>query len=172
MVAIQSVAALAPTLDPKRLHPSAAAQAPADAPAAVRPQLRLLQGGLSEPARPAPSLSVYRRRRVAAAVLAVALVVGAAVGTLAGLQALAGSPGDGSLTVPAAAGTAGAAPAVLPTAVAPSATAVVVGPGDTLWGIARQITPAGGDVAATVDHLVARNGGVTALEPGMRLLLD
>ena len=41
-----------------------------------------------------------------------------------------------------------------------------------LMGVARQITPAGGDVAGTVERLVARNGGVTVLQPGMRLLLD
>ena len=44
--------------------------------------------------------------------------------------------------------------------------------GHPLWVGARQITPAGGDVAATVDRLVARNGGVTSLQPGMRLQLD
>jgi hypothetical protein len=139
------------------------------APLDARPQLRLLQGGLSEPV---VSFSVYRRRRVAALVLAVALVVGAAVGALAGLRVLAGSPGDGSLTVPAAANSAGAAPSVQPTSVSPGTASVVVAPGDTLWGIARQVTPAGGDVAGTVDRLVARNGGITTLQPGMRLQLD
>ncbi|HMQ28071.1 MAG TPA: LysM domain-containing protein, partial [Acidimicrobiales bacterium] len=59
-----------------------------------------------------------------------------------------------------------------PTSVASDAASVVVGPGDTLWGIARQITPAGGDVAATVDRLVARNGGITRVVPGMTLQLD
>lgn len=131
-----------------------------------RPQLRLIPGGLADEARPSPS--VYRRRRLAALALAVALVVGAAAGALAARSALAGSD---PLTAPAAATFAGA-PLVEPTSVAPGAASVVVGPGDTLWGIARQITPAGGDVAATVDRLVARNGGITRVVPGMTLQLD
>lgn len=170
MVAIQPLTAEPRRAHPRRLHPSAAPLALPDAPPAARPQLRLLQGGLSEPV--VVPLSVYRRRRVAAAVLAVALVVGAAVGALAGLRVLVGSPGGGSLTAPAAATSSGAAPSVLPTSVPSGAPSVVVGPGDTLWSIARQVTPAGGDVAATVDRLVARNGGLTSLQPGMRLLLD
>ncbi|MCB9372101.1 MAG: LysM peptidoglycan-binding domain-containing protein [Microthrixaceae bacterium] len=164
MVAIQSLDT-APALD----------RAPAPAPVADgRPHLVLLQGGRSETAAPgSPSMhSIHRRRRLAAAVLVVALVVGAAVATVAARSALAGSSGPGSLTVPAAATPAGAPAAVEPTEVAPGATSVVVGPGDTLWGVARQITPAGGDVAGTVERLVARNGGVTVLQPGMRLLLD
>lgn len=150
---------------------AAAAPAPAEVvPLPVgRPHLRLLQGGLADEARPSPQ--VYRRRRVAALALAVALVVGAAAGALAARSALAGSAGSDSLTAPAAASSAGA-PLVEPTIVAPGATSVVVGPGDTLWGIARQVTPAGADVAATVDRLVARNGGLTQLVPGMRLQLD
>lgn len=143
---------------------------------APRPQLRLLQGGLSTQGGVGSSgrlpSSIYRRRRVAAAVLVVALVVGAAIGALAGLQVLAGSPGGGSLTAPAAANSPGAAPSVLPSSVSPGARSVVVGPGDTLWSIARQVTPAGGDVAAAVDRLVGRNGGITSLQPGMRLRLD
>ncbi len=166
MVAIQSFTARSFTAASQPLVE------PAPEPPA-RPQLRLLQGGLAQPVSvPARSFSVYRRRRVAAAVLVVALVVGAAIGALAGLQVLAGSPGGGSLTAPAAANSPGAAPSVLPSSVSPGATSVVVGPGDTLWGIARQVTPAGGDVAATVDRLVARNGGVSSLQPGMRLAID
>ena len=133
-----------------------------------RPHLRLIQGGLDEVG---PSPSIYRRRRLVALALAAALVVGAAAGALAARSALAGSAGSDSLTAPAAASSAGA-PLVEPTTVAPGATSVVVGPGDTLWGIARQVTPAGADVAATVDRLVARNGGLTQLVPGMRLQLD
>lgn len=161
MVAIQSLPA--PDVAPRR-H-----LAPVP-PYAGRPALRLLQGGLADEAR--PSSLVYRRRRVAAVVLVVALVVGAAVGVVAGLQVLGGSAGSGPLTAPAAATSAGAPALVEPSTVAPGATSVVVGPGDTLWGIARQITPAGGDVGATVDRLVARNGGVSSLQPGMRLQLD
>ncbi|HMQ28995.1 MAG TPA: hypothetical protein PKA98_23605, partial [Acidimicrobiales bacterium] len=56
-----------------------------------RPQLRLIPGGLADEARPSPS--VYRRRRLAALALAVALVVGAAAGALAARSALAGSAG-------------------------------------------------------------------------------
>ncbi len=134
-----------------------------------RPHLRLIQGGLDE-AVPPPS--IYRRRRLVALALAAALVVGAAAGALAARSALAGRVGSDPLTAPAAATSSGAPDAVVPTAVPAEATAVVVGPGDTLWGIARQITPEGGDVAATVDRLVARNGGVTRLVPGMALRLD
>lgn len=134
-----------------------------------RPQLRLLQGGLADEARPSPS--TYRRRRLAALVLAVALVVGAAAGLMAARSALAGSAGSGPLTAPAAASS-GGADLVAPTVVPPGATTVVVGPGDTLWSIARQVTPAGGDVAGTVERLVARNGGLTQLVPGMTLALD
>ncbi len=161
MVAIQSLTA--PEVTPRRhLAPVPALDG--------RPTLVLLQGGLADEAGPSPQ--VYRRRRVAAVVLVVALVVGAAVGVVAGLQVLGGSAGSGPLTAPAAATSAGAPALVEPSTVAPGATAVVVGPGDTLWGIARQITPAGGDVAATVDRLVAANGGVVSLQPGMRLQLD
>lgn len=171
MVAIQPL-----TIQPLTAPPVTALQRRPTPSLEPRPQLRLLQGGLSpkggaDPFVRLPS-SVYRRRRVAAAVLVVALVVGAAIGALAGLQVLAGSPGGGSLTAPAAANSPGAAPSVRPSSVSPGATSVVVGPGDTLWSIARQVTPAGGDVAATVDRLVARNGGVSLLEPGMRLAVD
>ena len=146
----------------------------ADEPVPARPQLRLLQGGRSPepPATRSTPSTLYRRRRVAAAVLVVALVVGAAFGAVAGLQVLGDHHGSGSLTAPAAVASPGAAPVVLPSAVAPGARSLVVREGDTWWGIARQITPAGADVSATVDHLVARNGGVATLQPGMRLALD
>ncbi|MBL8776258.1 MAG: LysM peptidoglycan-binding domain-containing protein [Acidimicrobiales bacterium] len=162
MVAIQSLTA--PEVTPRRhLAPVPDVDG--------RPTLVLLQGGLADEAA-RPSSEVYRRRRVAALVLVVALVVGAAVGVVAGLQVLGGSAGSGPLTAPAAATSAGAPALVEPSTIAPGATSLVVGPGDTLGGVARQITPAGGDVAATVDRLVARNGGVTSLQPGMQLQLD
>ncbi len=162
MVAIQSLTA--PEVAPRRhLAPVPALDG--------RPTLVLLQGGLADPAT-RPSSQVYRRRRVAALVLVVALVVGAAVGVVAGLQVLGGSAGSGPLTAPAAATSAGAPAVVEPSTIAPGATSLVVGPGDTLWGLARQLTPPGGDVAATVDRLVARNGGIASVEPGMRLQLD
>ena len=162
MVAIQSLTA--PEVTPRRhLAPVPDVDG--------RPTLVLLQGGLADEAA-RPSVKVYRRRRVAALVLVVALVVGAAVGVVAGLQVLGGSAGSGPLTAPAAATSAGAPALVEPSAIVPGATSLVVGPGDTLWGVARQLTPPGGDVAATVDRLVARNGGVASLQPGMRLQLD
>lgn len=36
--------------------------------------------------------------------------------------------------------------------------AVIVRPGDTLWDHARRMTPAGGDMRATVDELARVNG--------------
>jgi Tfp pilus assembly protein FimV len=45
----------------------------------------------------------------------------------------------------------------------------VVQPGDTIWSIAHDLDPTG-DTRATVDRIVALNGGA-ALEPGQRLRL-
>lgn len=47
----------------------------------------------------------------------------------------------------------------------------IVQPGDTLWGIASTITPAGGDVRDTVDYLSTAAGGAD-LEIGQRIIID
>ena len=114
-----------------------------DAP--VRPDLRLIPGGLGAPAGP-------RRIEPVTAVLAGLLVLALMFGAVA--------IGRGAL--------AGLAPAP---ARAASATgrSVVVEPGDTLWSIARRLQP-NGDVRPLVDRLVAAQGS-TVIEPGDRIAL-
>ena len=125
-----------------------------------RPSLRLVRGDLD--AAPV-SDSIYRRRRVAAFVCALVLVVGAWVGGRAGFRLLVGGPGSGSLPAPAATPSAAPAP--------PGATVHIVQAGETVWDIARAVTPAGDDVRATVDRIVSANGGAD-LRAGQRLVLD
>ncbi len=115
-----------------------------------RPELRLLPGGRA-PARLVQQ-AVYRRRRVAAllaamALTAVLLLASAAVARIAGgvPSSAAGAPSPTSAAAPSAAGVA-----------APVATAVVR-PGDTLWSIAAAAAP-DVDVRITVDRLIALNG--------------
>jgi nucleoid-associated protein YgaU len=116
-----------------------------------------------------PGARVYRRRRLAVLAAALGLVL---VGVLAFSQLTASSSGT--------AGEVKMAPASAPIVHNPAAygasgqrvparAVYVVQPGDTLWSIARAIDPAG-DTRATVDRLVALNGGA-ALEPGQRLRL-
>jgi hypothetical protein len=119
-----------------------------------RPALRLLQGGRDA----GPTPAVYRRRRVVALILAVALVVVAMTGIRAVLRPLTGSVDgrplstvDGSAPVPAGTET------------------ILVQPGETLWDVARDLQPSG-DVRPLVDELAALNGGAT-LEAGQNLLL-
>lgn len=119
-----------------------------------RPALRLLQGGIDAGATPA----VYRRRRVVALILAVALVVVAMTGIRAVLHPLTGgvdgrplSTVDGSAPVPAGTET------------------LLVQPGESLWDIARDLQPTG-DLRPLVDELAALNGGAT-LEAGQNLVL-
>jgi len=119
-----------------------------------RPALRLLQGGLDA----GPTPAVYRRRRVVALILAVALVVVAMAGIRAVLRPLTGgvdgrplSAVDGSAPVPAGTET------------------ILVQPGESLWDIARDLQPTG-DVRPLVDELAALNGGAT-LEAGQNLVL-
>ncbi|MEZ5141250.1 MAG: LysM peptidoglycan-binding domain-containing protein [Acidimicrobiales bacterium] len=67
--------------------------------------------------------------------------------------------------------TASATAAPVPVAPVPVvARRYVVQPGDTLWGIARSLQPAG-DVRSLVDELARRLEGRT-LQPGMQLSLD
>jgi len=119
-----------------------------------RPALRLIQGG----ADAGPTPAVYRRRRVVALILAVALVVVAMAGIRAVLRPLTGNDDgrplsalDASAPVPAGTET------------------ILVQPGESLWDIARDLQPSG-DLRPLVDELAALNGGAT-LEAGQNLLL-
>jgi hypothetical protein len=109
----------------------------------ARPPLRIVT---APPSRRRPSAAVYRRRRLVALVLALALVlsVGASVVRWA--------------TASAAAGVAPVAPTVL-----------VAQPGDSYWTLAQQLH-VGGDLRSVVDELVAANGGGD-LHAGDRIVL-
>ena len=98
------------------------------------------------------SPAVYRRRRLAVAVV---------LGLLVSVLSLVGGELLGRIT-----GTPGIP--VVEAAVEPATH--VVQPGDTLWSIARTINPAGRDVRHTVDRLVEANGG-PMLQPGQLLVL-
>ena len=114
--------------------------------------LRLIQGGAGR--RPVVAPGIYARRRLVAVVVAAVL----ALALFAGVQAVASS-----LVVRPA-------PAATPAPPAPAAAVHVVQPGETVWTIARTMAP-DGDVRATVDRIVARNGG-PVLQVGQRLVLD
>ena len=122
-----------------------------DRPAApCRPALRVLEGGRA-PARLAAQ-ATFRRRRVGAALVALAVVVALTLLAITALARIAGgipSPAAGELspTLGAATGTPGVA-----------ARTVVVQAGDTLWSIAATAAPTA-DIRATIDEIVARNGG-------------
>jgi hypothetical protein len=113
-----------------------------------------------------PGARIYRRRRVAVLAVALSVVV---------LAVLLSSQAGGS-----AATDVGIAPADAPIVREPSAygasgqgvparAVYVVQPGVTIWSIAHELDPSG-DARATVDRIVALNGGA-ALEPGQRLRL-
>jgi len=106
-----------------------------------RPYLRLVP---PIPTSGRSSRAVFRRRRLAALVMAVALVL-AAKAAVGGPQAgIEKSPAESSAPASVSAGDAGGS--------------YVVKQGDTLWGIARQLQ-SGGDVRPLVDRLAARRGG-------------
>ncbi|HUR77202.1 MAG TPA: LysM domain-containing protein [Acidimicrobiales bacterium] len=112
------------------------------------------------PYRPSPA--VYRRRRVAALLCAMAVAVCA----WQGLQQLTDLSGDGPLIV------AGQpdrnAAAELDTELVNSAR-VIVQPGDTLWTIARRVQ-ANGDLRPLVASLDAKRGG-RPLQVGETIIL-
>ena len=143
-----SAAALQPRFHP-RLQPTTPPPGPGSP---RRPALRVIEGGRAPGV--AARRAVYRRRRL----VAVAALVAAVVAVLLLANAvLAGPAGGGTPT--SAAGTSSAGLAAVH----------VVQPGDTLWSIARQLSPEG-DVRLTVDRLVSLNGGAP-IQVGQRLVL-
>ena len=125
---------------------------------ADRPRLRLIQGGAGAPA---PSNDTYLRRRVVAFLLMVTCVVAVAVGAQTALRSLVASPGGGASAAPGVTQSIGDSQSV---------GGYVVRPGDTLWSVAAVFAPEGSDVRATVDALVALNGG-PQVDVGQRLVL-
>jgi len=129
---------------------------PSPAPPPARPwpdpPLRLIQGGRS--AR--RSAAVFRRRRLLAALLALALVVALVPAVRLALVSFAPDVPEAHATPPASAALRGG-----------SGLTVIVAPGDTLWTIARRISPRG-DVRSMVDRLAAAHG-TGSLHPGEQL---
>ena len=128
---------------------------------ARRPRLRVVPDIPEIPGRclpePRATSAVYwRRRSVALAALAVAVLLAVRVATalLAGIEA--GGPGT-------------PAPAVSVRPAAASAPVHLVQPGETLWTIARALQPRG-DVRPLVDRLAKARGGA-ALQVGDRIPL-
>jgi hypothetical protein len=115
----------------------------------TRPALRLGADPTTR-SRPRASTATFRRRRVAAAVLGVVLVL---VVAQAG-----GALGDSPLAVSER------RPASAPAAAGSGFTTYVVESGDSLWSIAEHLAP-GEDPRPIVDALVEARGGVT-LVPG------
>ena len=138
------------TLSPRR---SAQPLVPAPGgPSEHHRHLRLIHGGVGVRRHPAPA--VYARRRLVALVLAVVV----ALALFTALQWV----GSSLVVRPA--------PATAPVAPASAAAVHIVQPGETVWTIARDLEPEG-DLRATVDRLVARNGGAD-LQVGQQLVLD
>jgi hypothetical protein len=133
------------------------------APRPSRPQLRLLEGGLTETVPcPTPAAAVGRRPLVAlvGGVAVAVLVALAAVGAVGLLGADAAASGPASTaTTPH--------PTGADATTTSSAPVVVVQPGDTLWAIARRLRPSG-DIRPLVDELAARAGGA-AVDAGQRI---
>lgn len=114
----------------------------------ARPTLRLVDNSALE------RRAMFRRRRiVAATLLGCALFAAWAVVT-----GVPGSFGDSSASV------------VSDGPVPPTGSTVIVQAGDTYWSIAESLRPSG-DIRATVDALVASNGG-RSLQVGDRLVVE
>ncbi|MEJ7584320.1 MAG: LysM domain-containing protein [Acidimicrobiales bacterium] len=117
-------------------------------PSRDRPRLIVIEGGRSRLCAEA----TFRRRRLAALLVILVVVLGSVAGlraTLAAVTPEARAPSPGS--------------------VAPSARAATVAPGDSLWSIARWAQP-DGDIRAVVDQLAAAHGP-GPLQPGERIAL-
>jgi hypothetical protein len=108
----------------------------------TRPRLTIVPAAPGRHARPRVSAATYRRRRIAAALAAVAVV--AVAGRTAG-AALGSSP----LAAPER---------------RPSVVSYVVRPGDSLWTVAGKVAP-GQDPRAVVDALASSRHGAQ-LVPG------
>ena len=132
-------------------HPRPSAVAPWPTPVA-RPRVHV------PPAlgRAGVPVAVYRRRRIAVALVGVALLALASSLVVALSVRVAAATDVRPATVSAPASITGPAP-----------TTYTVRPGDTLWSIARRLQPEG-DVRPLVDQLAERNGGA-ALQIGQRL---
>ncbi len=118
-----------------------------------RPGLRLVEGGRS----PRHLAAKYRRRRIVVTILAVAVM---------GLVVLGAGPALGALR-PDVPGAHGARPSIIRAGPPGEGAFVTVRPGDTLWSIARRLSP-GGDIRAAVDGLAAIHG-TGPLQVGERL---
>ncbi len=114
-----------------------------------RPVRRVPLAVVAPPARLRPSAAALRRRRILAIALVSVTALVAVVCLRAGLAWLGGE---------ATAGVTSPTPAV-----------VVAGPGDSYWSLASRLHQ-GGDLRATVDALVAANGG-RELRAGDRVVL-
>ena len=141
-----------------------------------RPALRVVPGGPEAALRRRQPASVYRRRRIGAALLLAATAVLVALAGV-GARSLGRSPdvsgGAGVSTADASdapAALRGADPASTAAAGSTSGRVHVVAPGDTLWSIAATLDP-NGDPRPLVDALVERTGGAM-LEVGQRIPLD
>jgi nucleoid-associated protein YgaU len=132
-------------------------------PGAARPPLRLVPGGREAALRHRQPAAVYRRRRWAAALVAVTVLVAG----LAAARALERRVVDETGAVGTAAAPVASSPPAPAGGDTAGATVHVVQPGDTAWSIARRLQP-DGDVRPLVDELVERSGG-GALRAGQRL---
>lgn len=113
-----------------------------------------------------PGARIYRRRRLAVLAATLSLVLLAVL-----LASLGGRSANSDVRIapveapivrePSAYGASGQS--------VPARAVYIVQPGDTIWSIAHELDPSG-DSRATVDRIVALNGGA-ALEPGQRLRL-
>jgi hypothetical protein len=123
-------------------------------PRRARPDLRLVEGGRGARTPGALRHAVLLLAAGLVAAVLLALALGAGV-RLLGAGAAAPQP------APTAASSTATSPVV------PDDGVVVVRPGDTLWGIAQALDPAG-DVRILVDRLAERAGG-PELSPGQRI---